>query len=166
MIFDNKRAEVGAKGMDSHKAVAEVEADVEVEGGGLQWRWWRCRPEVSNGGNKWPVQHWDIDSNWRAEKLFRNFAMPPLQFKKSNTTNWSKRCRKVIEKQKTRCIEVICLFIKTTKKIAQPKFVNIEVWNIGLDACIDLRVQKKGWKKSKRVMKWYFKTKGWDNVWN
>ncbi len=32
--------------------------------------------------------------------------------------------------------------------IAHSRFVNVEVWNIGLDACIDLTVQKKILEKS------------------
>ncbi len=48
IIFDNKRAELGAKGMDSCKAVWEVEVEVEAEGG-LQWHWWCGKSEASNG---------------------------------------------------------------------------------------------------------------------
>lgn len=40
--------------------------------------------------------------------------------------------------------------VNATHKIAQPKFVKVEVCNIGLDVCFDLKVQKKDWKKSQR----------------
>ncbi len=33
IIFDKKRAEMGAKGVDSRKVMAEVEVEVEAEGG-------------------------------------------------------------------------------------------------------------------------------------
>ncbi len=72
IVFDSKRAELGAKGLDSCKAVAEVEAE-----GGLQRQWRHGGWEAGNGGNKWPImQHQDNEGNWRAEKLFRNFIFP------------------------------------------------------------------------------------------
>ncbi len=40
------------------------------------------------------------------------------------------------------------LLVNATRKVAQPRFVKVEVWNNGSDACIDLKVKKKGWKYS------------------
>ncbi len=72
MIFDNKRAEVGVKGMDSHKAVAEVEADVEVEGGAavavVVWQirgqqWWQQMAGTA-------LRHWQQLEGWEVIQKF------------------------------------------------------------------------------------------------
>ncbi len=42
--------------------------------------------------------------------------------------------------QKARHIEIIFIIGNVTHKIAQPRFVNVEVWNICLDVFLDLKV--------------------------